>query len=154
VRQNLREASDQALRGLRRVGSLLTMAANMIRDRDNDDSGIVHNVIDTAVYRCFGRYCRCKRNIHGSASWCEYFVDLTRTDIPCLATIISDRNFFISITSPSGDLQFFLHSSHISDGRLPLIRVSTRSIGGGSSGGSRSELSHCSHTRLVLLIAL
>ena len=33
---------------------LLIMAANMIRDDDNDDSGSVYNVIDTAVYRCFG----------------------------------------------------------------------------------------------------
>jgi len=62
------------------------------------------------------------------------------------ATIISDRNIFISITSPPGELQFFLHSSHISDGRLPLTRVSTRSIGGGGSGGSggsRLQLSYC-----------
>ena len=47
---------------------LLIMAANMIRD-DNDDSGSVYNVIDTAGYRCFGRCRGCKRNIHGSASW-------------------------------------------------------------------------------------
>ena len=62
------------------------------------------------------------------------------------ATIISDRNIFILITSPPGELQFFLHSSHISDGRLPLTRVSTRSIGGGGSGGSggsRLQLSYC-----------
>ena len=48
---------------------LLIMAANMIRDDDNDDSGSVYNVIDTAGYRCFGRCRGCKRNIHGSASW-------------------------------------------------------------------------------------
>ena len=48
---------------------LLIMAANVIRDDDNDDSGSVYNVNDTAGYRCFGRCRGCKRNIHGSASW-------------------------------------------------------------------------------------